>query len=68
MPAAAQLADVVTNYDFFCSESEQLTLANGIMGGRRGSIFLRELDEKILANLWTVHCLANSIGARWVLD
>lgn len=51
MPEAANIADIVDNYDFFCSESERLTLANGVMGGKAGSAFLGAMYESMLNRL-----------------
>lgn len=51
MPEAAQLADTVMHFDFFCSESEQLTLANSVIGGKTSSPFLRDLNKRMTERL-----------------
>jgi len=51
MPDARKIADIVENYDFFCSESEQITLANGIIGGKAGSPFIGEMYNSMLSRI-----------------
>ena len=50
-PAMAKLAKLLTEYDFFCSESESVTLANGIMGGPESSDFLKCLSVQFESSL-----------------
>jgi len=70
MPQAAKLADTVTNVDFFCSESEQLTLANGVIGGKKSSPFLHAMNtrmtERLAANNDTNKLYWGEMGFRLI--
>lgn len=50
-PRAAALAKLVQHQDFFCSEAELGTLANGLFGGRKGSPFLAALNREMALTL-----------------